>query len=248
VKGFSNLTLLGLGMPLSLFGSLGCRSISSTIMDRTPSDNLVSESNGERCYLDQGAPYRGIPVVVQVPTHVDITINETLLFTDMPDPSGGGRTLVQLKPSKRQIGVDASIKKSDKLFFVDFKRPAGGTMDYTIDYGDGKSQYFKSIKYKVVDETISDINSALTTVFSTTATKSTSKANASPSRKPATENDPASGPILSSTTRTLAWKRFDINEPDFEQQLTDFVNLHVNDCNECGPNGTSHNINVHAGN
>jgi hypothetical protein len=208
VRSLSNFALLAL---VICVGG-GCKSVSSTIMDRTPTDNLVSESNGERCHFDQGAPYRGIPVVVRVPTHVDIAIRETLLFTNIENGTVSPK-LVQLRPSKRQISVDATLSHSDKLFFVDFKRPAGGTMDYTIDYGDGKSQYFKSIKYKVVDETISDINSALTTVFGT-GTPGAQKKSATAPRTAADASKPNTPPGISAGTRMLAWKRFDINEAD----------------------------------
>ena len=62
--------------------------------------------------------------------------------------------------------------------------------------------------------------------------------------KPADNKQVDTKPKVALVPRTIAWKRFDINEPDFEQQLVQFVNLHLNDCNECGPSNTCPTVQV----
>jgi hypothetical protein len=112
------------------------------------------------------------------------------------------------------------------VFTVDLKRPAAGTLKYGVTF-DEKSQYFKEITYKNVDETIKDI----TEIISSLPTKPTKTAE--PSGKKPQEPPPETtkkNASLEEISRTIAWKRFDIQAPDLENQIAIFVNEHLGDC------------------
>lgn len=205
---------------LMLTGATGCTSISSTLLNRTESDELIGNSNGKNGKHCETRPFKGVPITLRVPTHVDVAIQEKVRFR----LGDGG--LKRIDSSHRNLSVATDLIYTDKVFTVDVKRPAAGTSDYTMEFGtrneDGldNSQYFKSLENKIVDETIKDITGAIDTVFS-----------ALPS---STDDEPQERAVTYfHEWRTVAWKRFDIDELDFEDQVGAFVERHLNGCNSC---------------
>lgn len=210
----------------SLLFSIGCRSISSTFVQRMDNDNLVGNSNGERGHHCNAKPFKGVPVTMQVLTHVDITISEEL-FLDK-------KTLQPVHTNRRNLGASQTPIYSDKIFAVDPKRAASGTSKYTLDMNSEGSeedkQYFKQIKQNVDDTTIKDVNAVLTNLLPKLI-------------KPASTQKLLDGTInptndFIKVTRHVAWKRFDIGAPDFQDQIRLFVEHHMNNCNECCGNGS----------
>jgi hypothetical protein len=186
---------------------------------------MLGLSNGKTGIHDHARPFKGIPVTLQIPTHLDVAIVETLLCTD--DPSSGKLTLLPL--SKRHLDVLPNIQFSDKVFTVDLKRPAAGSLDYEIEFQNEKDspQYFQQISYHVVDQTLKDISAVIANL------KPLSPPLAIPTAAKSSDSD---SPEITPLTRTVAWKRFDIHSPDFEDQVLAFVNEHLNDCHSCSLN------------
>lgn len=199
----------------------GCTSISSTFLQRADDDAMLGISNGKTGIHDHTRPFKGIPVTLKIPTHLDLAIVETLLFTD--DPTSG--KLTHLPLSKRHLDVQPSLQLSDKVFTVDLKRPAAGSLDYEIEFQNEKDspQYFQQISYHVVDQTLKDISAVIANLKPIQPTPAFPTANQKSSDFPS----------LSPLVRTIAWKRFDIHAPDFEDQVLAFVNQNLNDCHSC---------------
>ena len=199
----------------------GCTSISSTFLQRAEDDAMLGISNGKTGIHDHARPFKGIPVTLKIPTHLDLAIVETLLFSD--DPTSG--KLTHLPLSKRHLDVQPSLQLSDKVFTVDLKRPAAGSLDYEIEFQNEKDspQYFQQISYHVVDQTLKDISAVIANL------KPIQPTPAFPTANQKSSDEPSLAPLV----RTIAWKRFDIHAPDFEDQVLAFVNQHLNDCQSC---------------
>ncbi len=205
----------------------GCRSISSTFVQRMDDDRLVGNSNGNTCLHDNAKPFKGIPVSIPVLTHVDIVISEEI-FLDK-------ETLVPVQTNRRNLMAEAKPIKSDKIFAVDPKKAASGQSEYTLLMQEGEgNQFFKRIDQDIADTTIKDINAALGQILPQLLPK--------PVPTPSTKfgldsNANQSQADFLPVTRHVAWKRFDVSAPDFQDQIATFVNRHLNDCNSCLESG-----------
>lgn len=194
----------------------GCNSISSTMLNRTESDMFIGNSNGQPQHGNQARPFKGVPITVRVPTHVDVAILEEVIFRL------SGDSICRVSRPQPTYDVKVVPVYTDKVFTIDLKRPAGGDLDYTIEFGDGEnSQYFKALNSKITDQTIQDINAAIQTVVkATTASTGNPKPNDNP---PKFE--------FKTEYRTVAWKRFDLDAVDFEDQIACFVSSRLNSAN-----------------
>lgn len=193
----------------------GCTSFSTSMLNRLDDNSFVGNSNGDPCRKCQTRPYKGIPITLQVPSHVDVYIEETY-FLQEAEESTADRTILEEAPIGRLFGVRAEVIKSKKVFLVDFKRPASGTLDLDASFSD--QQYFKSIASKLEDTTIQESAKLVGTVLKFATGKSTA----------------ADAAVLPNTvlrkSRVTAYRRFDINEPGYEQQLEAFVNQQLGVC------------------
>lgn len=210
---------------LAILAFSGCTSVTSTMLNRTEADNFVGNSNGHPKKHCDARPFKGVPITLRVPTHVDIAIVEKVRLS----LDSKSRELHRLDSTHRHLSVATNLIYTDKVFTVDVKRPAAGTANYTLEFGGATDdldnrQYFKNIKSRIVDETIKDVTSAINTVFNAL---------------PASTEDAGAKFITDGTvtffeqTRTVAWKRFDVDAVDFEAQVAAFVELHMNSCNTC---------------
>lgn len=215
-------------IPLALGSVLpnsGCTSMSSTFMQRQEDDQLLGISNGKSGTHNHARPFKGIPVKLKVPSHIDISIEETLLVTD----TNNSLKVQQLGSGTRQLNVAKSVVYSDKVFTVDLKRPAAGTVDYELQF-DKQAQYFKEINYKNVDETIKDITtviSSLTPISKPKGTPVGAGGADSQARLKETES------VVKEIHRTIAWKRFDLQDPMLEDQIASFVSVHLQEDQNC---------------
>ena len=200
--------------------SPGCRSTSSTFMNRYDNDRVAGNSNGERGLHENAKPFKGVPVTMRVPTHLVGTVIETIYL----DPV----SLKTIQTERRNLSATAVTVFSDKVFAVDPKKAAAGVTNYSFTMENG---YYKQITTYVNDKTIKDISSALNTLFPVPTPKPDPKELSSLG-----ENGLPTTP--EEKTRVVAWKRFDINSVDFEAQVTQFVEHHINNCNTCCENTT----------
>lgn len=221
-------SVAGLSVVSALFGA-GCTSTTSTILQRLDGDELVGSSNGHNTLLHANKPFKGIPITVSVPTHVDIRIDETLYFKK--------ESMEPIALSSRHLTAHPTIVTSDKLISVDPKRPAAGTLDYNLtfptptdDYR--RDQHFNKITYNVDDQTIKTITSILKDVVPTLGIGA-KKTKGFESDSP---DGSGSSDSLQIIVRTVAWKRFDLSAPDLEPCIAEFVATHLNNCHSCNEN------------
>ncbi len=204
----------------------GCTTISSTMLNRTDNDVFVGNSNGDPNNNCGATPFKGIPITVKVPTHVDVAIRETYYLA-----LNNGK-LKELSVRHRNLDVETTLVETEKLFTVDFPRPASGSLDYGLDL-DPATQYFTGIENTIIDNTIADVSSAINSLIPVIAAQTGAAGGLDVS------DDLKKHLIVD--TRVVAWKRFDINSPDIEFQVRDFVDKHVNCCNSCKQNLTPTN-------
>lgn len=205
---------------------MGCTSATSTFMSRQDDDRLTGQSNGLPLHHCSSRPQKGIPITVRVPTHVDIEVYEKLFydkanFTPVASKTG------------RHLEVRAKEVYTPKVFTIDPKRACAGTADYLIEFNLSKStdpnkdnsQYPGRIEHTVVDKTIEDINTSIQTL-APSIKKAIGTAGGNSKQE-------TSQSIFGERERMVAWKRFDINDPAFEENMRCFVAHHVNNCNSC---------------
>ena len=199
--------------------AVGCTSVKSTLINRTENDVFIGNSNGKPKKTCAARPFNGIPITMRVPTHVDVVVKEKILMK-----SDGAHKLVRVTMQKRHLFVETAIIETEKVFTVDIKRPAAGTLDYDMKFGDNEnSQYFTNIDSKIVDKTIQDITEAIGTV---------TKAIKTSAGEPQVEGRDLDVKLIPEV-RTVAWRRFDLDAFDLEPQIAEFINQHMNGCNTC---------------
>jgi len=126
-------------------------------------------------------------------------------------------SLVSFTPA--QLTVHTELIYTDKVFLVDFKRPAGGILDLKEARMDDE-QYFANVSAEVTERTIADINTGLKTL-----TAKEKKNDAVPTSANTPEAEVADG--INFQKSVIAYKRFDISEPGWEHLMDEFVKRYV---------------------
>lgn len=224
--------LLATGLGLWCLVSVGCTSIKTTVLDRREGGHLTKNPD---------LPLKGVPVMLRVPTHVDVTIEQVDYWT--ADDNGDLKLISENVPSRH---VSAEIKHTEKMFLVDPKRVASGSGIYGFTFdaeGDGAGHgYLQGASYEAVDTTLQE-SAALISTIASVAGRTTSRSEL----KMAEESQ------VITTTRTIAYRKFDINACSIEDDIRGFVNLYLNDCHagccqsnvrysdgvDCGPSSKS---------
>lgn len=191
-----------------LFFVTGCTSFGTTIAQRCSNGTLIPNI--------PKAKTRGVPVKLKVPSHVVVNVKETY-FVQKAEGNGIPKEIKLIDTYGQQIrslDLTTRVEYDDKVFTVDFKRPAGGILDITsITYD--QEQYFKDVQATYTENTLKDINTAIGNVK--TAIKSSASI-------PATQDK------LAHETRQVATGRFDISVPGWEEELQCFVEQHITSC------------------
>jgi len=206
----------------SIFCS-GCRSFSSTPITRTGNDDLHGDSNGSSRWFCNARPHKGIPVKLKVTTHWDVYIKERYCV-ELSEKERNGKLEHQLEEPLTATPlyfVETIPVHSEQVVMVDFKRPGSGSLDLDATFTD--EQYFKKITSKLQDDTVTDTADLV---------KSIAKLAATPTGSGSGDENSEDG-RRKWLERTVAYQRFDINDPDYESKLDDFVGLHLNACNSC---------------
>lgn len=208
-------------IPMLLGALQGCASIKTTFYTRHEDDTLCKERD---------CPLNGVPVMVKVPTHLEVKVNETLHFYKH---QGKARLDLINQNSYAIREVEPSLRFTEKMFVVDPKRPLSGTATYGFTFAgaaDADSEknghgYLKGVKYKVDDETITNVIDLIANITPLLA---------SPVANGVNESDkPASITNVYTTKRTIAYAIFDLAAPDLEHQVNAFLEMHVNGCSPC---------------
>jgi len=183
--------------------------MTSSIMNRSDQDVFTKNSRKKQ---------KGVPVTVAVPTHLKVQIQEEYFLRKNEDTDNPHYMPQSVSVDRPILSVDYGFDYEDKIFMVDLKRPAVGTIQTDIQI-DAETQYFKAIKGKVVDNTLREIGQILPQFNIALASPTSGKLGAESK--------------LITDKRTVAFTRIDINAVDFEQQLEQFFDKHVNNCNDC---------------
>ena len=131
-----------------------------------------------------------------------------------------GYAIVSFSPPQYQ--VETQLEYTDKIFLVDFKRPAAGILNLTNAKMDDQ-QYFSQVQAEIEEKTIEDISGALGTIKDPLVSLRPKKPN---SAKPTSANTPEgeSKDDVHFQKSVVAIQRFDISEPGWEDQMMCFVN------------------------
>lgn len=198
---------------LPLVVSVGCSSFSSTALSRMDDNTFVGNSNGNPKYGGETRPFKGVPVTLSLPTHLDVYIDEEYYLGGDPNVN------VLTEASIGQIrNVRTEVIRTKKVFITDFKRPAAGSLNLTQTFND--DQYWKGIQSTIDDQTIAESTKLLAAVLKAIPA----------SAKPVSAAKPTINPTYHKMTRVVAYQRFDINDPCFEQLVEEFVNSHLVYC------------------
>lgn len=195
------------GLAVMVVAASGCTSVKTTVLDRREGGHLTKNPD---------LPLKGVPVMLRVPTHVDVTIEQVDYW--YPD----GKSFVQVGAELPSRHVKAEIKHTEKMFLVDPKRVASGTGIYGFsfdpDNGNAGRGYLKGVSYEAVDTTLKE-SAALISNIAKVVGSPTSAAE-----------ELASDSKVIATSRTIAFRKFDINSCSIEHDIREFVNDYLNDC------------------
>lgn len=128
--------------------------------------------------------------------------------------------LVSFSPPQYQ--VETKLEYTDKIFLVDFKRPAAGILDLKNAKMDDQ-QYFAQVQAEIEEKTIESISGALNTIKDPLVSLKPKTPN---SAKPTSADTPEgeSKNDVHFQKSVVAIQRFDISEPGWEDQMMCFVN------------------------
>lgn len=176
----------------------GCTSISSTMLTRDENNQFWTRKSN----------LKGVPITLKVPTHVQLMIFERhFLFVD----SKGRYQRVRLPFVVRDFSQEFIY--TEKIFTVDFKRPAAGLYNLNLDLT--PDQYINELQHDVTDETIKQVT-ALVKQIAPKGLPGFQTVSGSPDAP------------LEEIQSVVAVDMFEIDAPDFEEQMTAFVNWHLN--------------------
>lgn len=140
----------------------------------------------------------------------------------------------------RNLSVNTRLVYTDKVFTVDFRRPAGGILNLSSIAMDSQ-QYFAAIQANYEEQTLQQINASIGAVAGGTQADLSKLSQGTVTTAPTAVEIPAvstTGQNLDADSRIVALARFDISEPDWEDRLHEFVDKHVTGCIPTCPVGT----------
>jgi hypothetical protein len=210
---FTKLTVIGLG--LIPFVS-GCRTAISTHVVPDPEGGWATKK------------IRGIPVTVNVPTHLEIRVTERRYY----QPGGKFEPVkdVNCNPVfSRHICEE--VKEKAQLVFVDTVRPGAGTLAMGAGFSNDKNkQFFSSYDSNIDDQTINTIAALIPGIEPVLANLKKARAVAGEATTPA----PADM-AMAFTEHLVAVKLFDVNDPCLTDAVRQFVSQNMNCRTVCPP-------------
>jgi hypothetical protein len=200
-----------------LFLQAGCKSITSRLLERDPMNTSWS----------QPRHLNGIPITLKVPTHVKLYVFD-VHFVQVIDLGGGKQEVVPVELDVPIRDFASEFIYTEKIFTVDFKRPAGGSANLRLDISD--DQYIKEIQHDITDTTIQNITDQLAqllpggTLF---------PAQAKPKTPTGATASLAANQVSPSSVKSLvAVGVFEVDAPDFEQRIREFLDCHINQAHD----------------
>lgn len=201
---------------------VGCSSLKSTMLTRDESNS--SWQSIKTC---------GVPITLRVSTHLRVQINEKRYLTPKMGATAAENTWTPLTDPQGCPIVSVSWQhdfiKTDKIFTVDFKRPAAGTIDFSATFQD---QYMTNIASKIEDKTIADVSNAIQGILKA-------------SRRTGVTGDAVAGagPELREVDSVRAIAVFELDDPTWELQLAQFLDTYLTSA----PTSLDGSVDDHAG-
>jgi hypothetical protein len=188
-----------------LLAVIGCTSMTSTMLTR-------DESN--RFWTRKG-PLKGVPITLKVPTHVQLTVFERHFLVKDKD---GHVVRLALPYVVRDFSQEFIY--TEKVFTVDFKRPASGTYNLGLELTD--DQYIQHFRHDVTDTTIKDVTNLVTQL----APGGGGLRGLTASGEEEVDNH------CEEIQSVVAVQIFEIDAPDFEDQVAAFISCHLNQAHD----------------
>ncbi len=187
----------------------GCGSIRST---------MYAYNGCNDCDRVQLRCLKGVPTTLSVPTHLKVTVTRTRV--GKVDPATGGVVFVK---DLETVGVDIQPIEQKQIFTVDFKRPASGSLDYSLTF-DKDRQYITGVDNQLVDTTIQDVSGLVAAVIKAVPAGARVRS----------ATDPGVG--LTEVSEVIACELFSLGEPNLQERVQAFLAAYVNNCAPvCGP-------------
>ena len=210
----------------------GCSSIRTSMWTRAEDDNL---------HPDICSNLKGIPVMLRVPSHLEVTITETVYAQYNVNAGNDTAQLDVIKLDRPDLDVAANLKYTEKMFLVDPVRVGAGSGNYGFGFGPGDKGvgingddgtpaghgYIHSANYKANDQTIIHSANLLSTVLSFRPNASSKTGLLDPATL-----EKSTTPIVK-INRTVAYKRFDLGSPTVDEEVYGFMEQHLNGCHSC---------------
>ncbi len=195
--------------------SCGCNSIRTTVIDRTEQDCMV---------VNPGAPLRGIPVSLRVPTHLELRVIEVTHWQKRIVP-GESPTLVPLSTRRPTRLVEHDICETEKIFLVDPVKPVAGTSKFGFSFksktaggkGDAGKGYLDEVNYQIDDESIKKSSELVSNAVGLITAMQINAVQGQPTKSQ-----------LVTTERAVAFARFDVDSPTFESDVESFLDCNLN--------------------
>lgn len=177
----------------------GCRSSSSTVFSR-------NESNTGWCQFEK---VDGMPITVKIPTHLKLYVYDKY-FLEIDSVAGTDRLTKADIPVLKDFAHE--MVYTEKVIMVDFKRPAAGSSNLHVDFTE--DQYIKSVQQDITDETLARVNEFVGTAL--------------PNFLNASEESGTIDDKIKEVKSVVAVGMFEVDDPNFEQLVQEFLHLHVN--------------------
>ena len=181
----------------------GCNSIRSTLLTR-------NEPNTGWCKVSH---LKGVPITLKVPSHLKVVITEKHFISGSAVNNVTNFEYVKLPTPIRNVSTE--IIKTEKVFTVDFKRPAAGTMKMELDM-DAERQYFEKISHEVEDETLAEIGNLIDSLAGAGFRLAAAESGVDPTK------------ALREVDSVVAIQLFELDDPMLEQNVVHFLNCHLN--------------------
>jgi len=192
-------------------GSTGCTSIRSTLLHR------------DECNMGwEARKLKGMPITLKVPTHVRLDVVQTKY---LKRDDGGYSYLAVGTEVVQQFEVERTIIETEKIFTVDFKRPAAGTLNYTAKLSP-TNQYFEQVTSNINDITIQEASKAFERILSALPKAALTGPPGNTGDGPASPQEVREEALVPIRT-VVASEIFDIEDPMFEDNIRGFLHLHV---------------------
>lgn len=185
----------------------GCTSIESTMVTRDESNQDWERHN---CL-------NGIPITLKVPTHLKLYVFEKHYLQQIRDVDG---KVISIEP----VEVDVAVRDfahefmyTEKIFVVDFKRPPAGSANLRMNMTE--DQYIDEIQHDITEQTVTAVTGLLGAF------------TGKPEPKPGTVSGNVVNPLkpdFKEIRSLVAVGIFEIDAPDFEQKIKQFLDCHVN--------------------